>query len=276
METILFPTDFSACADNALIFAKEFSKTLRAKLILYNSFHIPVLNTVAPIEIEEQLESIATEDLNKLKEDLINEIKDLTVEYKVNAGLAAENIILMANEIHADLIVMGTKGASGLKEVFMGTNATSVLEKAPCAVLVVPEKINFKGITKIAFATNFNGSDVKTIGSLADLASRYNAELLIVHISEFKQSDDYEKELEDWFENEVRTKGNISYSNITVHHLIGGNVDWELEQFIDKNNIDILSLSMRKRTGFLKLFSSSLSKKMAFHSHTPILVFHAS
>ena len=98
---------------------------------------------------------------------------------------------------------------------------------------------------------------------------------MIVHVSQIAPTQDYESDLLQWYKEELKKKVNIEYENISFHQLVGGNVDYELEDFIEKNKVDLLALSMRKRNIFSKLFDRSLTKKMAYHSHTPLFAFHA-
>src|SRR6185436_12618936 len=128
MKTILFPTDFSPGADNALNYAIGLSDKLKAKLILFNSFHIPAYASEGPVneDVEEQCMNLAQNNLLRMERKAILQSKDLVVESIVNYGLAVDNIISTAQEKDADLVIMGTKGASGSKEVFIGSNAASV------------------------------------------------------------------------------------------------------------------------------------------------------
>lgn len=278
MKTILFPTDFSSGAFNALKYALGLSDKLKAKLILFNSFHIPAYSSQVPLDqdVEEQLLNIAEGELRKIENNALLEYKNLAVESVVNYGLAVDNIISLTEEKHADLIIMGTKGATGLKEVFIGSIAASVLEKSPCPVMVIPENAKFKNIDKIVFATNFRDNDFNSIASLVKIAALFNSKIMIVHVSQVAPTRDYESDLMQWYKEELKKKANIEYKNISFHDLVGGNVDYELEDFIEKNNVDLLALSMRKRNVLSKLFDRSLTKKMAYHSHTPLLAFHTS
>lgn len=281
MKTILFPTDFSACADNAFHYTLGLCDKLKADLVLFNSFHIPAYATNVLIyadadNIEEQKEDLAEKGLIRMKNKALSEIKNCSVECIVNYGLAVDNIISIADEKNADLIIMGTKGASGLQEVFAGSNTFSVLEKSNRPVLIIPENVKFKKIEKIVFATNFNDTDFQSIAFLSQIASLFNSEILIAHVVQVTPTKDYESDLLQWFKEELKNRANVEYKNISFHVLTGGNVGYELEDFIEKNNVDLLSLSMRKRTLFAKLFDRSLTKKFAYHTHTPLLAFHAS
>jgi nucleotide-binding universal stress UspA family protein len=277
MKTILFPTDFSSGADNAFNYAISLSDKLKAKLILFNSFHIPVYTSENAMAegMDDQLMHIAQNKLLKMEKKVLQQSENLIVESIVNYGLAVENINSVAKEKDVNLIIMGTKGASGLKEVFIGSNAASVLEKSPCPVLVIPEKAQFKNMDKIVFATDFKDSDFYSIALLAEVAYLFNSEIIIVHVSQVAPAENHEKDLLQWYKEELKKKVNVDYKNISFHDLVGGNVDYELEDFIEKNNVDLLALSMRKRNIFAKLFDHSLTKRMAYHSQTPLLAFHA-
>src|SRR6185369_430844 len=117
MKTILVPTDFSENAINAFHYAVELSDALQAKLILLNARHIPVLAS------ELQLEDITlgtmieetTEQLKEFRTGRMEPGKHVDVEDLVMTGLAVDAIVLAAKERKADLVVMGTKGASGLE-----------------------------------------------------------------------------------------------------------------------------------------------------------------
>ena len=277
MKTVLFPTDFSTGAENAFNYAVSLCDKLKAKLILFNSFHMPTYASEVPVndDVEERLMNIAEDELLKLENKAISQTKNIEVKCMVNYGLAVDTIISAAEEKKVNLIIMGTKGAGGLKEILIGSNAAAVLEKAPCPVLVIPEKAQFKNIDKIVFATDYRDSDFFAIASLTQIASLFNAEIMIVHVSQVAPTEDHERDLLKWYREELKKKTNVDYKNISFHDLVGGNVEYELEDFIKKNKVNMLALSMRKRNIFSKLFGKSLTKKMAYHSNTPLLTFHA-
>lgn len=278
MKTILFPTDFSAGAENAFNYTVSICGKLKAKLILFNSFHIPVYTSEMPVneDTEVHLRKMAKDRLLSLQNNALIQSNNLDVKTVASCGLAVDNIIQTAKEKKVNLIIMGTKGASGLKEIFIGSNAAAVLEKASCPVIVIPEKAKFKNIDKIVFATDFGESDFDFIASLTEMAKLFKSEIMIVHVSQVRPEKADEKDLLQWYRKELKKKVNVEYKKISFHILVGGNVDYELEDFIEKNKVDLLALSMRKRNIFSKLFEPSLTKKMAYHSHIPLLAFHAS
>lgn len=276
MKNILFPTDFSAESENAFNFAVGICDKLKANLILFNSFHIPNYTSDVPIDddAEDRLMNIAEDELSTLETKALLLSKNIHVKCMVSYGLAVDTIISTAQEKQINLIVMGTKGAEGLKEVLIGSNAATVIEKASCPVLVVPEKAKYNSIDKIVFATDFRDYDFYTLARLVEIAKLFNSEIMIVHVSQVAPTKDYEKDLNEWYKEELKKEAGIEYENISFYNLVGGNVADELEEFIEKNKVSMLALSMRRRNVFTKLFNPSLTKKMAYHSQVPLLAFH--
>lgn len=276
MKTILIPTDFSDNAAMAFSYGLIFARKISAEIILYHVTHVPHGVVPPPIASSfEYIESKALEDLIKWKDSIIKNERHVEVKLKVETGFAVDEISAFSKKNAVDMIIMGTKGASGIHEVFLGSNAAAVIEKASCPVLIIPDNAKFKNIEKIVFATNFQDSDFQSISFLAEMASLFNSEILIVHIVQLTPVQKNKEDLPQWFKEELKKKVKVEYGKISFHVLTGGNVNDELENFMVKNNVDLLSLSMRKRTLFSKLFDRSLTKKMAYHTHTPLLAFHA-
>lgn len=276
MKTILFPTDFSNCATNAIPHAVGLCKVWNAKLLLYHSLLMPPYRMM-PDGAEHASENFIREAhnrINNIKSELLSQYPRLVIDTELEVGVAVENIITQALKHSVDMIVMGTKGASGLQELLTGTHAAAILEKAQCPVYIIPQSSKHKSIKKIAYATNFGDSDFVAISILIELAEAYDAEIHVVHVSEYMQSNTYREDFDSHFRNELKKHDGLAQYKIFTHHLIGGNTDYELEQFIAEHEMQLLSMSTRKRGVLSKLFGSSLSKKMAYHTHVPLLVFH--
>lgn len=135
IRTILLPTDFSEGAAHACRVACTVARDCHARLILLHVFTPPVLisgeNLLPPdpailkAELEAQLKALKVED------------SDLQVERRLEEGFPGLEILRMARETNADLIVMGTHGRTGLSRLLMGSVAEQVVRKAPCPVLTV-------------------------------------------------------------------------------------------------------------------------------------------
>jgi nucleotide-binding universal stress UspA family protein len=135
MKKILFPTDFSPNADHALKYAAAFCSHLNAELILFHSCRVKALATSLQDDVNDDgIFFASVEKLNEYRISHHDEIKQVFVEEKVSIGLAVDAIIDTATKMNVDIICMGTKGASGIKEILLGSNTTAVMEGALCPV----------------------------------------------------------------------------------------------------------------------------------------------
>ncbi len=275
MRTILVPTDFSYTADKALNYACEINKKLNAEIMLFHSYHVPaIINDAQSVAISDEEQNKGSEDaLKVLKERFEKQFPGMNFNMKAVQGLATEGIVEEEKNTKIDLLVMGTQGASGLREILLGSNTAIVIENSICPVLAVPENSVHKTISNILFATDFNESDFLTLTVLAKIAEKFNATISIVHVSETAKESEFESNTQQWIEEELESKYQARYNKLKFHCLVGGDVEEELNYFIGKNDIDLISLTMRKRGALSKLFDRSLTKKLVNHTHIPLIAF---
>ena len=140
IKRILCPTDFSAIAEKAVEYAVFLASSHNAELQLLHvvdylhGFDNYLILSMTPHEISERMEKHANEDLS----EVVNQIKEsVKTEKAVRHGKASVQIIKMAREMKADLIVMGSHGRTGLSHVIIGSVAEAVVRHAYCPVLVV-------------------------------------------------------------------------------------------------------------------------------------------
>jgi universal stress protein A len=146
VRRILTPTDFSGPACSCIRAASELAEHFGAELLLVNI--VPALPGVPPDpnyvfkipEFEKYLHAEATEKLRKASEELIGQ--NVKVRTMVGHGSAAEEIVLIAKNEHADLIVISTHGSTGLERFVFGSVAEKVVRLAECPVLTVRQKEN--------------------------------------------------------------------------------------------------------------------------------------
>lgn len=131
--TILHPTDFSEHSKHAFHLACSLARDHGARVVLLHVVVPPMTScegVVLPPPIEE-----ATEDAKRRLSQI--KLADIPIEHRVAEGDPAEMILRVAEEVHADLIVMGTHGRTGLSRLLMGSVAEQVMRKAPCPVLTM-------------------------------------------------------------------------------------------------------------------------------------------
>ncbi|HEY4797635.1 MAG TPA: universal stress protein [Bacteroidia bacterium] len=275
MKTILVPTDFSHNAECALTYAVALAKKEKAKLILLHAYHLHYSLPTTSDEYYTQAISAKENIANEYQRQLCHEIKrehNVDCEYKSKYGLAVDVILETAGKIRADLIIMGTKGASGLQQLFLGSNTAKVIEEAKCPVIAVPAEAKFKGIKKITFATDYFESDISSLKKMVEIATLFHSRITIIHVSDDEFTLESEKDLMQTFKAKIHKQ--IDYENIHFEIVHGNDLERSLAKHIEQENPDLLAMSTHHRSFLDKLFEGSITKRMAFHTRVPLLVFH--
>jgi nucleotide-binding universal stress UspA family protein len=276
MKKILVPTDFSDNAHNALNYATFIADKLKSQIILFNFFRVPLTAGEVPIDpsLIEELENESIDTLHQLKKDVLEKHPDLDIKCISSSGLDNEvnEICGVSDNNRVDLVVMGTKGASGITKALIGSNAAHVIDNSNCPVLAIPEFATFKGIKKIVYATDFQAADYQSIHFLKELASHFDAEIIIVHIADEHHSVIHEANQLEQFKQDLSKI--TSTEKITFELIAGEDIQQRLNKLIEVNHADIISMSTHKRNLLQRLFDRSLTKKMAYHTHIPLLAFH--
>jgi nucleotide-binding universal stress UspA family protein len=274
MKTILVPTDFSANADHALHYAIEINKKLKAKIVLFHSVFVPLYATDVPIAMpsDEELRREAHKTLNEIKDRESRKHRNMLFYSRTSSGFTENEVVTAEKSTKATYVVMGTGGATGLKEIFLGTNTAAVIEKSHCPVITVPEMAALALPKKIVFATDFGTKDFQNILSLIEFARLFKANVYLLHVStgDKDRNDEYGK-LKALSE-KVTTES--LYPNIHYRLLDAMEVYEALSSYLEELKADMIAIS--KRDLRFKLFSRSLTKKMAYHTHIPLMVFHTS
>jgi len=261
MKKILFPTDCSTLSHNALLYAIELARLLDAKIDVYSIFHLPIADASAmpPEYIEQMIEErrvATTKEVAQFLEGNEKYIDQVRTDYGV---FVAAEIYEAAQNDNYDLIVMGTKGSHNAFEKMMGSVTTQVMMHATCPVLAIPENAVYQPIRKAAYATDFHLKDPEMVLQLLDICNALGATVDYVHIN--KDADTPSPEVTD-----IVGFARVNYINNPA-------VEAGLYDYIEANEIDLLALFMPRRGLWERLFHSSFTKKMALHTHLPLLVF---
>lgn len=263
MKTILVPIDFSDNAKNAVDYAIILADKLDMKLSLLHVFH-PSMAEAPVVKNELEIWRKAVKNSEKtIESDMI---------FKEN-GDFADQIIKLVKRNTVDLVVMGTRGAAGLREVFIGSNTARVIEKVACPVIAVPEGYHFNGIKKIIFATDYHDSDVPSIRFMVRLARLFSSELIVVHMAEENRKLKFEKDLLEYFMEQV--KKSITYDKLKFQLLKGDDVSESLNEFITEEKADLFAMSSEDRVLIGPFFNRGLTRKFAHHLQIPLFAFHA-
>ncbi len=275
MKRILFPTDFSEASNNAFIYALKLADAIKAEVITLHAYELPQLHIGGlPSTLKEVYDSIELENFENFK-DQIPVLRDVAEKYhlghvKISNILKHGDLVWaikkVVQEEHIDYVVMGTKGATGLKETFLGSNTGSVITEVESIVIGVPEDSDFTGINNIVFTTRFREKDLKALKKIIELANLFEAKIHCLYIKT-KKSDVKEVVIEDW-------KFLLKGENVVFHIYESEDVKSSILNFIDSYNVDMLAMLNYKRGFFEELFKQSLTQKLSYHVKVPILALH--
>ncbi|MFM2207818.1 MAG: hypothetical protein RL213_1793 [Bacteroidota bacterium] len=274
MKKIFVPTDFSPGAEHALRFACELNRKLKATIVLHHSFLIPVYATEVPVLLptDAELHKSSEEGLRQLKERFRADYPDMRFETLVTAGYAEEEIAETARQHHADLVVMGTKGASGLREALIGTITASVMEKSGCPVMAVPAESSWKNFDRIVFATGYAEGDFANAEWMISFARQLDAEVVLLHVASDKNDRTYEFDAMERFMERLSEESR--YPKLGFKLLDGKDVYEAVGLYLEEIRADLVAMTIHHRNLTEKLFERSLTKRMAYHTRIPLIAFH--
>lgn len=263
MAHILLPTDFSGNALNAAKYAAMLFGTEGNTFTVLNSFMAPhagasVLMSLDDILGRESREGVE-EFAQRLKEevDLSKGTVNVLSEHGDLPGVIAR---LQEDDPSIDAVVMGTQGATGLKEVLMGSNTADVVRRSLKPVLAVPEKAEHRLPKRILVADDGGQVDRSTVHLLLDIARKGNAEVHLVRVkTDEERAGSYYPELLD----------GISFRTFEIE---GEDVESALNDQVKVSDADLVVMLRRKLGLFEGIFHRSASKRMVMHTHIPLLV----
>jgi nucleotide-binding universal stress UspA family protein len=284
---VLIPVDFSDYSMRACEFGFSFAKTFNTEVVLLHVYFTPrympsipyndVFNYQGPDE--ESIKTIikkVNEDLNSLSEKIKSKISagefpNVKFTCVLKEGVPEEEILKYAKNNSPGIIVMGTRGKNKKDADIIGSVTAEVIDRSRAIVFVVPENTPFRifnEVKKVAFITNFDQRDLIAFDALVKKMSAFKFSVTLIHLAALKDT---------W--NEIKLAGikeyfQKQYPDIQILYeiVMDDNLGQNLDSFIQKNNIDVITITSYKRNMFARLFNPSIAMKMIFHTDTPLLV----
>lgn len=271
---LLAPTDFSRAARNAITYASEMAKRMKAKLILFHVYLPPVPVSEVPIIIPlpAESETYILRKLKRIKSTLLSKRgnKNLEIEIACTCGVPVDEIYLYGLNQKVDLIVMGMQGNGFLKEKLMGSTTTSLIQKCEVPVLSVDKKLSFKSPKKIVFA-NDNKSAVseQTLHTLSQFCSVFKSHIYILNVVTSSASLPgisliHDRDLSRGFRN----------FDHSIHQIISATIQQGLNEFIEAKQMDMVVMIPHQHSLMERVMAGRQTKEMAFHSTIPLLTLH--
>ena len=267
MKTILVPTDFSPHAEYALEAAAHLARRLDASIHLVHvlEFSLPTTKLAA---LPPGYIAKAKEEIGDHLRHLIDQKKltNLPATYEVRIGNPYRSITQALLETQVDLVVMGSKGASGIDEVLIGSNAERMVRFAPCPVLVIKEETNLAAISNIVYATALRDEEDMVLKSLIQLQRSYDAQLHLVKINtvnNFLADPGVKLQLQ------ALAKAH-HLKNYTVNTFNDIGEEEGIIHFAKEKQADLIALATHGRRGLLHLLEGSIAEDLVNHSKLPV------
>ncbi len=278
MKNILIPTDFSENAWNATRYAIELFKDEKCIFHLLNVYTPAIANSrfMASAFDGRALEDSTHLNSEKGLEEVVKQIKN-TYDNPDHCIKTISSFSLLVDEIKdvvenqgINMIVMGTKGASGMEEVFMGSNTVRIIKSVKNSpVLAIPQHFEFVTPSEIAFATDFNRFYTQSeVQPLINMANAFEAVIRIVHV---------QYEIKGLTEIQQFNLGMLRKYLKDVEHYVHtvselNSVSKTLEIFSNELDIHLLAMLNYQHSYMERMTREPVIKNMAFHTQIPLLV----
>ncbi|TAE23687.1 MAG: universal stress protein [Cytophagales bacterium] len=280
MQTILFPTDFSANAQRALEWAKLFARQYGATIVVLHVHQPPMSDATLPTigdlgmgaMASVELEEIGRENVGKLVQQLQNE--GFRAESDWRLGNVEDEIVHTANERDVDLIVTGRSELSGFFDRLIGSSATDVARSATCPVLVVPnpsdeQPLGPVKLRHILYATQLEFDESDSMRQTLAVANAFEAGIQFIKVNADNQLNLYDdKKLMAHLRQQA---GGPSTSINTVD---SRTVSAGLSEYLQNYPADLLVVTTRERGFWANLIDPGETEQIITRSTVPVLVLH--
>lgn len=274
MKRILLPTDFSENSLLAINYALRAYKGIKCTFYLLHTYTPTIyqteylLGSPGLIGLGDVMQETSTIKLERLKNNLEKQYSNPKHAFVIRAAFNSllEEIATLTESEKIDLVIMGTNGATGAKEVLFGSNTVHAFKKAKCPVLAIPPKFKYEAPQKILFPADFEISYSKDLlESLLLIARQHNSQINIMHVSSGNALNIVQQENKKQLEK-------ILVNIAQFHDVPDNEILVAVNEFQSNKRINLLVMIQNKHTFLERLFIEPVIKKIGYHLTIPFLV----
>ena len=272
MKRILVPTDFSKQAEYALRVAAQIAKKNNSEIYLLHMLELPHQGSdaISSGSAIPQIMFFKEMAINKLETLMESDFLEGTnVSEIIQFEKAFDGIMEISKKNSVDLIVMGSHGASGYEEMFIGSNAEKVVRSSEVPVLIIKNETEEFKANKLVFASDFSDEIKKPFAKLIEFATIFNSHLDLVMINtpnSFKSTAVAEKIMTDFLEG-------TNFTNYSTHIYNDVNIEKGILNYSSSVDADLIGMCTHGRTGFSHFFNGSISEDLVNHTVRPVITF---
>lgn len=277
MKKILVPVDFSPNSKNALYVAASIAGSTKASIELLHTnvaaaYAVPLSEYIAASEYAEDQEydETAAGLLERLKQELLAkpEFAGLNIGTRVEEGFLYSCIRNVAEEDGVDLVVMGTKGASGVSEFLVGSNTEKVIRVAPCPVLAVPESAKEFKIKTVLLPSTLKDDQYGIFRLVAEWQKIFGFNVKVLYLnnpSGFPTDGSAEARKNRMAEATGLTKTEVILSMGSFFE------DSTILSVADQYDVNLIAMATHQRHGLSHMLFGSITEDTVNHSDIPVL-----
>ncbi|MDO5608293.1 MAG: universal stress protein [Capnocytophaga sp.] len=269
MKNILVTTDFSEKSKAALRIAIDFAKKHHATIYLLHSIDLP-MRLATHNSMMDVPEALYFLNLSKTRfDDLKKEISsDVEIHDIIETNVLSISVEEAVKKYAIDLVVMGSNGASGLKEIFIGSNAEKVIRNSSVPVLVIKDPEEKLNVKKIIFACDFSKKFLAPFTKAMEFAKIFDATIDLVYINtpyQFLTTNEINERIDNFLSE------NADFEKYEVHVYNDIRIETGLLNYISDNEVDLICMFPSGRKGIAHFFNGSISSDLVNHAAKPVL-----
>lgn len=272
MKRILVPTDFSKHAEYALKVAAQIAKKNDGEIFLIHMLELPNSGNDALSSYHEIPELMLFKDAAVNKLDTImnaDYLSGIKISKIIQFELAFDGILKNGKTQNADLVVMGSHGAKGFQEMFIGSNTEKVVRHSDIPVLVIKKEEENFNVNKFVFASDFSDEAKKPFEQASAFAEKFGAKLHLVNINtpnNFKSTKVAQQIIDDFI-------SEFKNTNLSTHIYNDVNVEKGILHFAKSIDADLIGMCTHGRKGLAHFFNGSISEDLVNHAKRPVITF---
>ena len=276
MKRILVPCDFSDPAIQAFKLASEIARKSGGEVIVLNVIELPVMSDsvlMPALSFEEafikDMKVHAEKNFTKMKTKWASDVK-LTTLIEYGGATSSSRDFVKENKI--DLVVMGTHGASGMKEFFIGSNTEKIVRTSPVPVISVKGNTKLSSIKNIVFPNTLDLDQEELTLKVKALQSFFGASLHLLYVntpSRFRRDIEIKKEMKAFAKRFMLKDYTLTIFNDFTE-------EEGLQNFVAETKADLVAMATHGRRGLNHLMSGSIAEDAVNHLQCPIWTYKIS
>ncbi|OOG77749.1 universal stress protein [Algoriphagus sp. A40] len=278
MIKVLVPFDFSQTAQHALNFATSMADSYhQVEITVFHVVETPVSTGMSTMgggfdALPDLQNNIFYMELIETRKKQFAELEKKYIgskygfKTKLVLGNVFKGIVEAIKEEAPDLVIMGSKGSSGLEEVLIGSNTEKVVRNATCPVVTIKADTPFEKMKKVVFASDFKESDDEVAARIKRMQAIFNAEFYFVVVNT-------PGNFETTRESIARIKMFVQkyhFENIKAEVYNSMSEESGIIEFADDVDADLIAMTTHGRTGLLHLITGSIAEDVVNHSKRPV------